>query len=102
MSYRRFSDSEGRTWEAWEVHPSAVERRLNTERRVTPREELDRRRQREFRLVIPRELRQGWLALQAPSEKLRVSPIPDGWMHLSDDELAALVARAALQMQATS
>ena len=102
MSYRRFVDSQGRVWEAWEVHPSAVERRMNTDRRVARREELDRRRQQEFRLVIPRELRQGWLALQAPTEKLRVSPIPDGWMHLSDDELASLVARAAVQTQATS
>jgi hypothetical protein len=94
MSYRRFSDAEGRVWEAWEVHPSAVERRLNSDRRTARRDEVDRRRQREFRLVIPRELRQGWLALQAPQEKVRVSPIPDGWMHLSDDELAALVRHA--------
>jgi hypothetical protein len=95
MSYRRFNDSEGRAWEAWEVHPAAVERRVNTERRVDTRETAERRQLREFRLVIPRELQEGWLALQAPSTKLRVTPIPDGWMHLSDDELRGLVARAA-------
>ncbi|HEX4685001.1 MAG TPA: hypothetical protein VH277_19935 [Gemmatimonadaceae bacterium] len=95
MSYRRFTDSEGGSWEAWEVHPAAVERRINTDRRARVRKAADRRRAREFRLVIPRELRDGWLALQGHSRKIRLSPIPDGWMHLSNEELAALVRRAA-------
>jgi len=97
MSYRRFTDAEGRSWEAWEVHPSSVERRLNQDRRAkgSKRGGLDRRRGREFRLVIPHELRTGWLALQARAAKVRVAPIPDGWEHLSDEELAALVARVA-------
>ena len=94
MTYRRFTDSEGQTWEAWEVHPSVVERRMNEDRRGEPRPTTDRRQSREFRLVIPRELREGWLVIQARSEKLRVTPIPDGWSHLSDAELAALVERA--------
>jgi hypothetical protein len=95
MSYRRFTDSDGSSWEAWEVHPTAVERRINTDRRAQVREAADRRRAREFRLVIPRELSDGWLALQGHSRKIRLSPIPDGWMHLSDEELAGLVRRAA-------
>ena len=94
MSYRRFTDSEGRAWEAWEVHPSAVERRLSTDRRVELRTSVERRRQTEYRLVIPRELCDGWLALQARSAKLRLSPIPEGWMHLSDAELGSLVTGA--------
>ena len=93
MSYRRFTDAEGVSWEAWEVHPSAVERRVNADRRSTRRErESERRRDREFRLVIPSELRSGWLALQGSALKIRLAPIPDGWMHLSDEELAGLVA----------
>jgi len=93
MSYRRFTDAEGISWEAWEVHPSAVERRVNADRRSTRRErESERRRDREFRLVIPHELRSGWLALQGSAAKIRLAPIPDGWMHLSDEELAGLVA----------
>ena len=28
MSYRQFRDDQGESWEAWEVHPAAVERRL--------------------------------------------------------------------------
>jgi hypothetical protein len=94
MSYRRFTDSEGRTWEAWEVHPAAIERRGEADRRRERRESADRRRAREFRLAIPRELRSGWLALQGSESKLRLAPIPDGWEHLSDEDLATLVARA--------
>jgi hypothetical protein len=44
--------------------------------------------------VIPLELRAGWLVIQAHTDKVRVTPIPDGWEHLSDAELAALVERA--------
>ena len=95
MSYRRFSDMNGGSWEAWEVHPTAVERRVNADRRTQPRGDPDRRRNLEFRLVIPRELADGWLAVQGTSTKIRLAPIPDGWMHLSDHELVELVARTA-------
>lgn len=95
MSYRRFNDSEGLAWEAWEVHPSAVERRMNGDRRAERREDHPERRSAgDFRLAIPRELRGGWLALQGVNRRLRVSPIPDGWVHLSDEELSGLVLRA--------
>jgi len=95
MSYRRFSDAQGGSWEAWEVHPTAVERRVNADRRAQPRGDIDRRRGHEFRLVIPGELSGGWLAVQGSTAKIRLSPIPNGWMNLSDRELAELVARAA-------
>lgn len=96
MTYRRFTDEEGRSWEAWEVHPAAVERRVNAERRRASRiGPLERRRMRDLRLVIPRELRDGWLAFQGTAGKLRIAPIPEGWMHLSDEQLAMLVAHSA-------
>jgi hypothetical protein len=53
------------------------------------------------RLVIPRELRGGWLALQSGDRRLRISPIPDGWMHLDDDALRRLVERTARQRRAS-
>ena len=93
MSYRQFKDGEGRAWEAWEVHPSVVERRMQFERRKELRDSTDRRSQREFRLVMPRELREGWLAVQRGEAKLRLAPVPDGWMHLTDAELSELVER---------
>jgi hypothetical protein len=93
MSYRRFTDSEGRAWEAWEVHPLAVERRMNTTRSdVSP--DAERRAGGEFRLVIPRALRDGWLTFQASTQTVRLAPIPSGWAHLSDEELSVLVAQA--------
>jgi hypothetical protein len=95
MPYRRFTDAQGRTWEAWEVHPAAAERRTPGDRRLARRDAGDRRGSRELRQAIPRELRNGWLTLQAPSIKSRVAPIPEGWVHLSDDQLAELAMRAA-------
>jgi hypothetical protein len=79
-----------------------VERRVNAERRANTREDADRRKQQEFRLVIPGELRRGWLAVQSATVKVRLSPIPDGWTNLSDDELADLVARSSRSEQAAS
>ena len=102
MTYRRFTDPHGGLWEAWEVHPLVVERRVNAERRMNARDEGDRRKQQEFRLVIPRELSRGWLAAQSAAAKVRLSPIPEGWMHLSDHELADLVVRSATSEQAAS
>ena len=102
MSYRRFDDTEGRSWEAWEVHPSTVERRLNQDRRAERRKTKDRRVAPEIRLIVPRELADGWLALQGRSERLRISPIPDGWMNLSDEELRRLVIRATMRGQKIS
>jgi hypothetical protein len=95
MNYRRFTDSAGHVWEAWEVDPWAVERRLASDRRDTPRDSLDRRRSDQFRLMIPNELRDGWLAFQGHAAKLRLAPIPEGWMLLSDEQLGSLVARSA-------
>ena len=102
MTYRRFTDPQGGQWEAWEVHPLAVERRVNAERRMSARDDGDRRKQQEFRLVIPGELSRGWLAVQSAAAKVRVTPIPEGWMHLSDYELADLVIRSATNEQAAS
>lgn len=94
MSYRTFKDDQGRAWEAWEVHPSLIERRMQFERRAQTRPSSDRRSHREFRLVMPRELRSGWLAVQHGEAKLRLAPVPTGWMHLTDAELAELVERS--------
>ena len=101
MSDRRFTDSEGRAWEAWEVHPLAVERRMNTTRPDGPPSE-ERRAAGEFRLVIPRALRDGWLAFQASSQTVRLAPIPNGWAHLSDEELSLLVAQANVKPELVS
>ena len=89
-------------WEAWEVHPTAVERRVNADRRAKARLESDRRKGHEFRLQVPSELSSGWLAFQKGATKHRVTPIPDGWENLTDLELLELVARSSQNAQILS
>ena len=52
--------------------------------------------------MIPRELSRGWLAVQSTAAKVRLSPIPEGWMQLSDSDLADLIARLSRSEQAAS
>jgi hypothetical protein len=94
MPHRTFHDPRGREWEAWEVHPAAVEHRLAAERRKAARDKLDRRRRKESRIVVDPELTKGWLAFQTRDERRRIAPIPDGWERLTDTELARLAERA--------
>ena len=102
MNYRRFTDTRGELWEAWEVHPTAVERRVNADRRAKARLETDRRKHQEYRLEVPRELSSGWLAFQKGATKLRVTPIPEGWQSLTDHELTVLMAQSAESAQVLS
>jgi hypothetical protein len=93
-SYRQFEDEEGRRWDVWEVHPSAVERRVNEERRKAARETPDRRRNLDVQFPMPPELANGWLAFQCDDARRRLAPIPSQWQSMSEDELRALVRRA--------
>ena len=93
MAHRTFRDDDGREWDAWEVVPTAVERRLaspDPERR--PRTE--RRRVQETRVLVPDQLQKGWLAFQSGRDRKRLAPIPSGWSELEEAELAVLLKRA--------
>jgi hypothetical protein len=92
--YRQFTDERGSTWEAWEVHPASIERRLRPDRRAVPRQERDRRRRHEVRPIIPLGMEDGWLAFHGAMDRLRLAPIPHGWIHLSEAELGLLIQRA--------
>lgn len=96
MALREFEDGQGRRWEAWEVRPATVERRLTTERRRRLRDSAgqERRRRRQLRMVLEPELQAGWLAFQSGAERRRLAPIPSGWEALPDRELATLVGQA--------
>ena len=94
MPHRTFRDPRGREWEAWEVHPSSIERRLAAERRKAPRDEPGRRRRKETRIVVDPHLSAGWVAFQSREERRRLAPIPEGWEALPDAELARLAERA--------
>jgi hypothetical protein len=76
MAHRTFTDSDGRRWEAWDVHPANVEPR------------------RTGRMNLPAELREGWLAFQTGGESRRLAPIPATWPAIADGDLVAMLARA--------
>jgi hypothetical protein len=94
VAYREFRDSQGKTWEVWEVRPAAIERRQADDRRRYPREFSDRRSTIPFRLLGG--MKDGWLTFQSGNERRRLSPIPEGWAALSDATLRELAAKAEL------
>ena len=69
MAYREFRDSQGKTWEVWEVRPAVIERRQADDRRRYPREFSDRRSTIPLRLLGG--LKEGWLTFQSGDEKRR-------------------------------
>jgi hypothetical protein len=95
MAHRQFQDETGRRWEAWDVHPSTVELRLNAERlqaaTASPSGEL----RRHATFPLPPELRAGWLAFQCGEEARRLAPIPADWYRLTDLELVRLAGAAS-------
>lgn len=93
MTYREFATPDGRIWEAWEVRPIEIERRINDDRRQQPRFSADRR-STELQFRLRGSLREGWLTFQSGEEKRRVCPIPSGWTELPDSGLISLLDRA--------
>lgn len=93
MTYREFVTLDGRIWEAWEVRPIAIERRLNDDRRQHSRFSHDRRSS-ELQFKMHGSLREGWVTFQCGQDKRRITPIPAGWGELPDAGLVALLALA--------
>ena len=95
MAHRTFTDSAGRYWEVWTVHPANVERRRDeSDEALTLRVERERRRERQYRVKLGTDWANGWLAFQTGDEKRRLTPIPGGWESASDRELEALCESA--------
>lgn len=72
---RVFTDDRQVTWTTFAVHPSR------------PRGDLAR---------LPGPFQSGWLSFDSGSETRRLTPIPDGWAELPEDELRRLCAAATL------
>jgi hypothetical protein len=70
-SHRAFTDAGGVRWDVYAVYPEA---------RLSPK----------LRGSYP----QGWLCFEAGPDKRRVSPIPDNWQNLGEEELKRLADRA--------
>lgn len=104
MSYRRFTDSRGITWRAWDVVPTPLDRRLavrriqitrihHPERRVLAERRLDMRRSRVF--FPPTE--KAWLCFESGESRRRLSPVPPDWVTRTDSELEELCEQAQPQ-----
>jgi hypothetical protein len=94
MAHRVYRDSDGVAWQVWEVIPQSVERRKLRERRIAPRDALDRRKRHEARLRLSDGESQGWIVFESSSQKKRLRPIPSDWFKASDTELESMCARA--------
>ena len=94
MAVREYTDSEGISWQVWEVIPQSVERRKLRERRVADRDEHDRRKRHEVRLRSVEGDVDGWLVFESFDVKKRLRPIPKGWHLASSVELESMCARA--------
>ncbi|MEX2154249.1 MAG: hypothetical protein WD825_12995 [Gemmatimonadaceae bacterium] len=70
---RVFEDVHGREWRVFAVHPSSA----TVER-----------------AALPESYIRGWLSFESGDEKRRIAPIPEGWEHLSIEDLRTLCQRA--------
>ena len=93
MGYRSFKDSTGVEWDAWDVLPQMGERRVEDRRQARQSIAFRDRRRAERRIVMSRRavmaggLSNGWLCFEGPTEKRRLSPIPDDWARCPEPRL---------------
>jgi hypothetical protein len=90
MAHRQITDDQQCVWDVWEVVPTLVEKANQSERR----EPRISGRQAALALIVPDELKNGWLAFQCEDRRKRVSPIPADWRDMSDLDLLNLLLRA--------
>jgi hypothetical protein len=87
MPIREFVDAAGITWRAWEVQNAVARRQIQRRKRhllgYTGEERRIRRDRRFRRARTP----SAWLAFQSPTEKRRITPIPQGWEQAPDADL---------------
>jgi hypothetical protein len=94
MTHRKIKDGVGRAWDVWEVYPSAVEQRMSGEYPAVPSSDTPAPEKREVRIRVPPALQNGWLAFQSGTVRRRLTPIPERWVTLGDEELLRLLASA--------
>lgn len=84
MSHRQFTDSTGRTWDVWDVHPTTAANSLAIYQRPQAEDARDPRS------AVAPSLADGWLCFEHVAERRRLAPIPQGWNELSGRELERL------------
>lgn len=91
---RDFSDRTGVHWRVSEVVRTAAVDPRPRERRAEPRSA-----ERAFPVadrLTTRPLELPWLCFESRTERRRLSPAPDGWFDLPEDELEDLLGTAQL------
>jgi hypothetical protein len=102
MPHRVYTDSVGRQWTVWSVHPEYAERR-----RPTPPGASaipaggERRSKKGFRVPLGRTWAEGWLVFETTGEKRRLAPYPENWTELSEAELDRLREKAVVTAKPT-
>jgi hypothetical protein len=97
MAHRILVDSNGVQWDVWDVVGATWDRRLHADRRAgakPPARPSERRRPAERRGTRGGHGPPTWLTFEAPHEKRRLQPTPDGWERLADAALEQLLASA--------
>ena len=104
MRRRRFEDERGEVWEAWELPPAAIERRIGGDRRVSSAEPpwferrcpTDRRVRNDPRPLVADGAEHGGLAFEAErrGERRRLDALPPDWGDADDARLRELLRSA--------
>jgi hypothetical protein len=114
VTFRRFVDKDGTSWEVWEVVPAGVdrrrgERRVRGERRRTARPSANDRRllTRRVRtsgnyLRVTPGFERGWLCFSAGADIRRLAPIPSDWDNAHSQQLEMWVTKASPSWRCSS
>ena len=90
---REFTDQAGTKWRVWDVYPSAGSSTHRQSASMTPEASV---------VAFPgRELADGWLCFECPTEKRRLAPIPPEWETCEDSMLCDLCKRAGYSSRPT-
>ena len=86
MAHRQFTDSAGRTWDVWDVHPTTASRTLAE---LYPHQSPEAIAGAPCHSVAP-GLADGWLCFELGAERRRLAPVPADWETLPPRELEQL------------
>jgi hypothetical protein len=114
VTFRRFVDRNGKSWEVWEVIPAGVERRRGERRASGDRRRTTRLDSNDRRLLTRRVrasgtylrvtpgFERGWLCFAAGTDIRRLAPIPPDWDNAGSQQLEMWVTKASASWQCSS
>jgi hypothetical protein len=98
MPLREFTDADHRTWQVWDTVPKSASEDQYVVQNARMLRDAARGEGRASPANAPARFtdgrEHGWLTFMCDDEKRRLSPIPEHWSDLSEDDLSRLLARA--------